>query len=151
MSNNVENTLSKLIKIGINAYTQDNPYENLTNDLTNLINNNMSNYNAWQPPYDIVETENEMLIYIEIPGVDEKSLELEFLNNKLTIYGEKSKLYEGLCTQGEILYGKFGRVITLPLSITNQDNIVTKIEKGILEIKIKNLREEMNKFSIKFQ
>jgi len=49
----------------------------------------------------------------------------------------------------EIIYGKFERKITLPISITQRDSVVVDVKNGVLTILIDKTVESLNKFSIK--
>lgn len=145
MSNQiVNNGISELIKLGIKTIASDN----LNDNISNLINSSMSSANLWTPSYDIIDNNEHMVIYLEIPSVKPDSIKLEFLNNKLSIYGDKVKPYEGFPSQGEILYGKFGKVISLPVGVTSQNKVETKVENGMLEVKILKLTEQTQKFSV---
>ncbi len=142
----LENGLGQLLNLGLKSFTSDS----MGNNIANLIKSSMEN-DLWKPAIDIIDTTNHIIIYVEIPSVNKQSIQLEFLNNQLTIYGEKVKKYSGLPTQGEILYGKFGKVINLPVGVTTNNNVSTKTEDGILEIKLTKLAEQLNKFCIKVE
>ena len=140
----IHNGISELIKLGLKTMTSDS----INNDISNLINSSMSTANLWTPLYDIIENNDCTIIYLEIPSVNPDSIKLEFLNNELSIYGEKIKPYEGLPSQGELLYGKFAKVITLPVGVTSQNKVETKVKNGMLEVKIFKLTEQTKKFSV---
>jgi HSP20 family protein len=104
--------------------------------------------NGWHPPVDIVDTKNNMYVYIELPGVTEDSIGVDFFNNKLSISGEKLKRYTAPASKNEIVYGRFIRKITLPISVTNQDNVNVTYENGVLTLIIDKKKEAQNKFHI---
>src|SRR5688500_3582151 len=50
--------------------------------------NNTTNY-SWSPSADIYETENELVVKADLPGVDPKQIDVRVENNVLTIRGER--------------------------------------------------------------
>jgi HSP20 family protein len=51
--------------------------------------------------------------------------------------------------RSEIQYGKFQRVITLPISVTNQSSVSTSIKDGVLVLKVDKRVEQQNRFSLR--
>lgn len=99
-------------------------------------------------PIDIVNEENVIYIYAEIPGVSKEKIDIDVFNNKITITAEKIKTYENQSVS-EIRFGTLERTLTLPICITKKDTITVTYINGILKIRINKLSEEENKFSIK--
>ena len=44
---------------------------------------------VWAPPVDIYETDNEVVVRAELPGMDQKDIDIRIENNALTIKGER--------------------------------------------------------------
>ena len=90
------------------------------------------------PLLDLVETEGEIIVRAEIPGVDEKDVSITLSGNSLSVMGEKKRWKaesrEHL-HRGERSYGAFRRVVILPASV-DEGGIVAKYEKGILEVRM---------------
>ncbi len=91
---------------------------------------------AWNPAVDIYESENQLVLTAEIPGVDEKDVEIKIEDNTLSIKGErrfeterKEENYHRL----ERSYGSFYRTFTLP-NYVDQDKIHAEHENGVLKI-----------------
>ena len=105
-------------------------------------------HSGWHPPVDIVDTKNNMYVYIELPGVTESSIGVDFFNNKLSVSGEKLKRYTAPATKHEIVYGRFVRKITLPISVTSQGNVNVVYENGVLTLIIDKKKEEQNRFHL---
>lgn len=99
-----------------------------------------------QPAIDILETKNNLYVYVEFPGVTESSIDIDFYNNKVSISGEKLKRYTEVPLKKEIVYGKFHRKIDLPISVTNQENVTVSYKNGILLLTVDKQREEQNRF-----
>jgi HSP20 family protein len=87
------------------------------------------------PRVDVSETGKEVRITAELPGLDEKDVEVTVTNNMLTIKGEKKvekEEEEGDYYNSERSYGYFDRTIALPQGI-DADNAKAKFKKGVFE------------------
>ena len=91
---------------------------------------------TWAPAVDIFETENDLIMTAEVPGINEKDIEIKIEDNTLTLKGErkfeketKEENYHRL----ERSYGSFYRAFTLPNSV-DVDKIHAEHENGILKI-----------------
>lgn len=96
------------------------------------------------PKSNIIKNENEYLIEIELPGVDKKDIKVSINKGILSISGEKSsrnKESGDTYTKIESSYGKFERNFTLDDSLFNIEGIESKIENGLLEIKLPLVKE----------
>lgn len=113
----------------------------------NILGQSALNQSRPSIPIDIVNEENLITIYAEVPGVDKDKIVIDFFNNELTIIIDKSKPYtvSEVC---EIKLGKFKRTITLPICVTKKETVNVSCENGVLKIKINKMLEEENKFSI---
>lgn len=97
---------------------------------------------------DIVNEEKYFYIYSELPSVKRENIDIKFNSNKITIFAEKTRLYEN-AEMSEIKYGKFERQITLPFCITKKESVEVNYTDGMLKIKINKHLEEGNTFTIK--
>lgn len=91
---------------------------------------------SWAPSVDIYETENEVVLTAEIPGVDEKDVEIKVEDNNLTLRGERKfekETKEENYHRVERSYGSFFRSFSLP-SYIDQDRIEAEQENGVLKI-----------------
>jgi len=99
---------------------------------------------VWQPPVDIYEDEQSVVIKAEVPDVDQKDIEVRIENNTLTLKGERkhsSEIKKENYYRVERYFGQFQRSFSLPQSI-NQDKVQATCEKGILTITLPK-REEV--------
>src|ERR1700760_566153 len=88
------------------------------------------------PRVDVTETGKEVRITAELPGLDEKDVEVTMTSNMLTIKGEKKvEKEEGDYYYSERHYGHFERTIALPQGI-DTDNAEAKFKKGVLKVTI---------------
>jgi HSP20 family protein len=92
--------------------------------------------NYYHPPVDVIETENNFLVRIEIAGVNEKDFSIKFDKNALLISGiRQDPLKNNSFHQMEISFGEFEIKIHLPQQI-DRDSIKAEYTNGFLEIKL---------------
>lgn len=99
------------------------------------------------PAAEITETPEAVQIKLEIPGMKAKDLNLEVTADSLTINGERKseiKTEEEGFTRTEFRYGKFHRVIPLPVRVDN-NNVTAEYKDGILNLTLPKAEEEKNK------
>src|SRR5271154_19640 len=88
------------------------------------------------PPVDIYEDEHNIILKIEVPGIDEKEIDVRIQNNTLTVQGdrkiEKEEKEENF-RRVERQYGSFTRSFTLPSSV-DPGQVSAHCDKGVLKI-----------------
>lgn len=102
---------------------------------------------AFVPKVNLTEDENNVYVSAELPGLEEKDIELSLTDNQLTIKGEKKQHHEEKETnyyRQESAYGSFQRIIGLPSEV-NADKSEAKFANGLLEIKLPRLKPEVTK------
>ncbi len=95
------------------------------------------------PNIDISESDKEISISAELPGLDEKDFEVTLVDDVLTLKGEKKYEHEekdGDRHYTERSYGSFSRSVRLPFSAAESD-VNAEFEKGILKISIQKPEE----------
>src|SRR5215831_5794175 len=93
---------------------------------------------TFAPPVDVYEDEHSVMLKIEVPGIDEKDVDVRIENNVLTVHGERKfekDEKEENYRRVERQYGSFTRTFTLPTTV-DADNIHTDYEKGVLKIRL---------------
>jgi HSP20 family protein len=88
------------------------------------------------PPVDVYEDEHNVTLKIEVPGIDEKDIDVRIENNVLTVHGERKlekEEKEENFRRVERQYGSFTRTFTLP-STVDSEKIQAEYDKGILKI-----------------
>lgn len=100
---------------------------------------------AWSvaPAMDLVEKANAYEITAELPGIDEKNIEIKLANNVLTIKGEKNEEKEEKEKDyylSERRYGSFQRSFQLPEGV-DADKIDASFAKGVLTVKLPKTAE----------
>jgi len=105
---------------------------------------------TWAPPVDIYETENELVVKADLPGLEEKGIDVRVTNNALTIRGER-KLEnddnEDSYLRIERAYGSFMRSFSLPTTVSFE-NIRAEYRNGVLTLHMAK-REESKPKQIK--
>jgi len=95
---------------------------------------------AWStaPAVDIVEKTDAFEVTAELPGMDEKNVEVKLVNGGLTIKGEKKEEKEEKKKDyylSERHFGSFERYFTLPEGV-DTDKIEASFKKGVLSVKL---------------
>lgn len=88
------------------------------------------------PSMDVKETDKEISIEAELPGLDEKDLSLTMQNGVLTIEGEKKLEHEEEKENYHVMerrYGGFHRSLRIPDTV-NEDKIEARFDKGVLKV-----------------
>jgi len=88
------------------------------------------------PAVDMVEKENEYRISAELPGMDEKNVEVKLSGGVLTISGEKKEEREEKdkgYSFSERRFGSFQRAFRVPEGV-DADKIAASFDKGVLTI-----------------
>jgi HSP20 family protein len=91
---------------------------------------------SFAPPVDVYEDEHNIMLKIEVPGIDEKDIDVRMENNTLTIHGERKfekEEKEENFRRVERLYGSFTRSFTLPNSV-DAEHVSANYDKGMLKI-----------------
>jgi HSP20 family protein len=105
---------------------------------------------AWMPAVDIFENENELVLTAEIPGIEEKDVEIKIEDNTLTLKGERKfekETKEENYHRIERSYGSFYRAFTLP-NYVDTEKIHAEHENGVLKISMPK-RDEVKPRTVK--
>lgn len=92
--------------------------------------------NLWQPPTDVYETDENIIVKLDISGVKANDVNITFNDNILTICGTRgsNSIHSKTCFyQVEIRYGLFERKIEVPKPIV-ENSIRAKFSDGFLII-----------------
>jgi HSP20 family protein len=92
----------------------------------------------WLPPVDILEKDGNLFLRVEVPGMNEKEIDLKLEGNVLTLKGEKkfeNEKNRGNVHRMESYYGVFSRSFTLPDS-ADRDHIKAECKNGVLTITV---------------
>src|SRR5207245_10303417 len=86
---------------------------------------------TFAPPVDVYEDDHNVVLTIEVPGIDEKDIDVRIENNTLTVHGERKlekEEKEENYRRVERQYGSFTRSFTLP-STVDPEQVSANYEK----------------------
>jgi HSP20 family protein len=89
----------------------------------------------WRPPVDIHEAADEVKIYLDLPGLQQESMNIHIMGENLTVHGERrqEKLEGSLVVHAERPEGAFHRSFTLGISL-QADKVQASYRDGVLVI-----------------
>jgi HSP20 family protein len=102
---------------------------------------------TWLPAVDVWETEDELVLSFDLPGIDEDAIAVELDDDVLTVSGERERTSE---QSGERFYrferrfGAFSRSVTLPPGV-KEEAVKADYRDGVLEIRIPKPEEQKPK------
>lgn len=140
----------------------DEPFSSLQREINRLIDDAFRGYPVLSkngkmvliPSMDVKETDKTIEVEAELPGVDEKDVQVRFDDGVLTIQGEKKTEKEETKAEyhvSERSYGSFFRLLELPAGI-DADKISANCAKGVLKVtlpKVAGAQTKAKKIEIK--
>jgi HSP20 family protein len=92
--------------------------------------------NEFLPQADLEETDDAYLVDIELPGVHKKDVNVEVIDRRLVITGErKEKERVGVLRRRTRVYGRFRYEIVLPQRV-DENNIDATLTDGVLRVRV---------------
>ncbi|MDX1501609.1 MAG: Hsp20/alpha crystallin family protein [Thermoanaerobaculia bacterium] len=118
-------------------------FDDAFNDFLSPVGDAEISTRSWMPPVDIRETENELVLTAELPGMTKDDIEITLENNVLTLSGQRNfekdverESYHRI----ERAYGRFSRSFALPRNFSTED-VKAQFKDGVLHITLPK-REE---------
>ncbi len=93
---------------------------------------------SFAPAVDVYEDEHSITLKIEVPGINEKDIDVRIENNTLTVQGERKlekEEKEENYRRIERQYGSFTRTFTLPNTV-DTESVAANYEKGVLKVQL---------------
>lgn len=93
---------------------------------------------TWLPAVDVWETDDELVLSFDLPGIPEDKVSVELDDNVLTVSGERERTQEhsgDRFYRFERRFGTFSRSVTLPAGV-NEESIKADYRDGVLEIRV---------------
>ncbi|MDK2897735.1 MAG: hypothetical protein PWP04_1855 [Candidatus Atribacteria bacterium] len=88
----------------------------------------------WLPPVDVKEEEGEIVLFVDLPGVEEKEIDITVSGDQLTIKGErKFPGDESKFIRRERAFGPFSRSFALSVPV-EVDQVKASYKNGVLEV-----------------
>jgi len=98
---------------------------------------------GWDPIVDMVDQKDEIVVKADLPGLEEKDIEVTMQDSTLTIRGERKEKKENDYF-AERSYGAFVRSLPLPAAV-DADRVKATFKKGVLEIHLPKAIEAKGK------
>ena len=121
----LQDRLNRMNRLFRESFSPEGPEEALINT-------------SFAPPVDIYENEHNITLKMEVPGIDEKDIDVRIEGNTLTVHGErkfekdeKEENYRRIERQ----YGSFTRSFTLPSSV-DPSQVSAHYDKGVLKVNL---------------
>jgi HSP20 family protein len=130
----------------------DDPFLSLHREIDRLFDDAFRGFGAgsaqpalrdWAPRVDLKETESEIQVTAELPGVDEKDVEVTLADDVLTIKGEKKSEKEEQKKDYYLMersYGAFYRALPMPAGI-DASKVKADFSKGVLSVTLPKTAE----------
>ena len=121
----MQDRINRMNRLFRESYSPEVPEEALTTTM-------------YAPPVDIYEDEHNIILKVEVPGIDEKDIDVRIQNNTLTVHGERKiekEEKEENFRRVERQYGSFTRSFTLPSSV-DPGQVSAHCDKGVLKINL---------------
>jgi HSP20 family protein len=102
---------------------------------------------TWLPAVDVWETDAELVLSFDLPGIPEDKIAVELDDNILTVTGERERTQEHSSDRFyrfERRFGQFSRSVTLPTGVKEED-IKAAYKDGVLEIRVPKPAEQKPK------
>lgn len=93
----------------------------------------------WIPPVESFLREGELVVRIDLPGIDPKAIDISVEGDRLTVKGERKDTREegkGGRAYREVVYGAFERTMSLPWDV-DTETVKAAYKDGVLEISMK--------------
>jgi len=103
------------------------------------------------PTMDVTETEKEYEVTAELPGMEEKDVDITLSDGVLTIRGEKKSDHEEKGKDYHMVersYGSFARSLQLPASV-DPSAIKASLDKGVLKVSVPKKMADVKKIPVK--
>jgi len=124
----------------------------LFEDAVNRLFNEPASVRPWTPPVDIRETEDDVVLTADVPGVKMEDIDIQIENQTLTVTGERkfeNEQGKGGYHRIERSYGRFNRYFSLPETV-DTEKVTAELDAGVLKIRLPK-KEVAKPRSIKVQ
>jgi HSP20 family protein len=104
-------------------------------------------FGEWFPSLDVTETKNDIVVKVELPGMDQKDIDISLSDGHLIIKGEKKQEKEEKEENYHFIersYGNFTRSVQLPKEV-KRDKISASYKNGILKVVLPKSEEAKKK------
>ena len=121
----LQDRMNRMNRLFRESYSPEGPEEALT-------------ATTFAPPLDVYEDEHNITLKIEVPGIDEKDIDVRIENNTLIVHGERKlekEEKEENFRRVERQYGSFTRSFSLPNTV-DPGQVSAHYDRGVLNINL---------------
>jgi HSP20 family protein len=135
------------------ALMEQDPFRDIQSEVNRLFDNFLGRptatatgmgSRAWTPVVDMYETNDDLVLNFELPGVREKDISLSITGDVLTVKGERQfdqqLRDDNYYFHTERVYGKFERLIRLPMPV-QAERVRATYRDGMLEVSLPKAEE----------
>jgi HSP20 family protein len=128
------------------------PFRDIQSEMNRLFDNFLGRPTAtatgtgsrvWMPVVDMYETNDDLVLNFELPGVREKDISLSITGDVVTVKGERhfdQQLNDDNYVHAEGAYGKFERSVRLPMPV-QAESVRATCRDGVLEVSLPKAKE----------
>lgn len=90
---------------------------------------------VWRPAVDLFEDEDQLMLRVDLPGIDQDKLDIQLTGEELVIRGERPWMApaKGACVHSERAYGQFHRGFRLGIPVQH-DQVQAAYKDGVLTV-----------------
>lgn len=114
--------------------------------LFNELNSSGEEQSTWTPAVELKDADEHLTLRVQLPGIDAKDLDIQVSKEGVSISGEQrqeSKTEKNGVIRSEFRYGKFQRVIPLPVAVQN-DQVQAEYKDGVLSLTLPKVAAARN-------
>ena len=99
----------------------------------------------WKPPTDVYETAEDIVVHMDVAGVQPEDFTVEYAEGVLTVAGERPSRHEGKPHYHamEVQVGPFERRLRLPVSV-DPTSLRATYDNGFLEVRLTKLPQRLS-------
>lgn len=103
---------------------------------------------TWAPPVDLCESETEIIVRVELPGISSDQIKIGLTNSQMRVSGEKkrrvprNRITSHLCSERS--YGRFARIVPLRWTINVRD-AKASLGNGVLIVRLPKTTDRRGK------
>ncbi|OKY78081.1 MAG: Molecular chaperone HSP20 family, IbpA [Candidatus Methanohalarchaeum thermophilum] len=94
------------------------------------------------PPFDLAEEDGKLILFVDLPGVDEEDVDIEVKGKNVLIYARRDKdIEETKLIKEQRFKGTFRKKIKLPYNVDTEDSLA-RLKNGVLKVILKRSQDE---------
>lgn len=99
---------------------------------------------TWGPAIEMQDDGDHLILKVQLPGIEGKDLDVQVTRDVVAIAGDRTQPQEATYLHSEFRYGKFQRVVKLPVAVQN-DQVSANFTNGILTLTLPKVTEARNR------